>query len=141
MPKNQHTKSEAKARSDGGAVVIPRKWRWRWFLQGMATVLGFRQSPAQAMLEVQQCVDDILEREGHMQELDALEMRASIVMSQRRMYLCRCAPVCPSCSARQVRLQSWICYPSKWRCRECRTQFIFEPGAGIDPQVTTFHRW
>ena len=42
------------------------KWRVRWFLQGMGSVIGSPPTPKDVMRDVDQCVKEILEKEQNM---------------------------------------------------------------------------
>lgn len=45
-------------------MKVPLKWRIHWFLMGMASVFGVRQTPEQIWREIQQCVDEMMEEDA-----------------------------------------------------------------------------
>lgn len=47
-------------------------------------------------------------------------------LTLRRLRICKHAPLCPKCRARQVQLtDSGVL--AEWKCRECKHRFVFEP--------------
>ena len=51
----------------------------------------------------------------------------ALKLAARREHLGRNAIPCPKCNTRQIQLVDHICMPAKWKCRECRHKFDFEP--------------
>lgn len=54
-------------------------------------------------------------------------------LTDRREMLSKNVPKCPECDEeRQIQLVDWSVIPARWRCRECRSPF------GYEPRVTTY---
>jgi hypothetical protein len=44
---------------------IPLKWKIRWFLQGMASVFGYKLTREQSMREIRQCKEEMLKNHAN----------------------------------------------------------------------------
>lgn len=45
-------------------VRIPFKWKLRWFLQGVGSILGPTTTLEQTMREIEQCADEMISKEN-----------------------------------------------------------------------------
>jgi transposase-like protein len=53
----------------------------------------------------------------------------ALLLSERREFLGRNMPACPSCTTKQVQLIDGVNKPAEWKCRHCKTKFTHEPEA------------
>lgn len=53
----------------------------------------------------------------------------AIELSNRRVWLCKNAPICPKCNTKQIQLIQWtsVDKSADWKCRKCRHPFSYEP--------------
>jgi len=53
-------------------------------------------------------------------------MGNALKLVARRIRLCKHAPICPKCRTKQVQLFGYKAL-AKWKCRECKHKWWFEP--------------
>ena len=54
-------------------------------------------------------------------------MHAALALASRRTRIQKHAPGCLACRTRQVQLRDWITVPARWKCRQCKLRFVYEP--------------
>lgn len=68
------------------------------------------------------CDEELFELDGAAANL----MQCAIESATRQMRVCKLAPTCPKCRARQVQILCSLML-AKWKCRECRHTWRHEP--------------
>ena len=56
-----------------------------------------------------------------------LDIDGAIELANRREFLCANSPKCIECETPQVQLTQYFYRPAEWKCRHCKTVFLFEP--------------
>lgn len=71
--------------------------------------------------------EDDWEDEEDEEGWDAFDLiRRAVESATRQMRVCKLAPTCPKCRARQVQILCSLML-AKWKCRECRHTWRHEP--------------
>jgi transposase-like protein len=48
-------------------------------------------------------------------------------LTDRREHLSHHTPYCPRCGDEQIQLIGYSNVPAEWKCRRCKTKFLYEP--------------
>ena len=54
-------------------------------------------------------------------------MKRALKHADRREFLGKHARLCPICKTDKVQLINSFATPAQWKCRHCKTEFMFEP--------------